>query len=55
VQANFQAGPANYSDVLIADVQYHRAKIADVQAIAVRYQDTVARFVALGGGWWNAK
>jgi len=55
VQANFQAGLANYSDVLIADVQYHQADIADLQTIAVRYQDTVALFVALGGGWWNTK
>jgi len=55
VQANFQAGLANYSDVMIADVQYHQAKIADLQTIALRYQDTVALFVALGGGWWNAK
>ncbi len=55
VQANFQAGLANYSDVIIADVQYHQAKIADLQTIALRYQDTVALFVALGGGWWNAK
>ena len=55
VQANFQAGLANYSDVLIADVQFHQAKIADLQTIAMRYQDTVALFVALGGGWWNAK
>jgi NodT family efflux transporter outer membrane factor (OMF) lipoprotein len=54
VQANFQAGLANYSDVLIADVQFHQARIADLQTIAVRYQDTVALFVALGGGWWNA-
>jgi len=55
VQANFQAGLANYSDVMIADAQYHQAKIADLQTIALRYQDTVALFVALGGGWWNAK
>ena len=55
VQANFQAGLANYSNVLIADVQYHQAKIADLQTIAARYQDTVALFVALGGGWWNGK
>jgi NodT family efflux transporter outer membrane factor (OMF) lipoprotein len=55
IQANFQTGLANYSDVLIADVQYHQAKIANLQAIALRYQDTVALFVALGGGWWNAK
>jgi len=39
---------------LVADAQYHQAKIVDIQAIAVRYQDTVALFAALGGGWWNA-
>jgi ABC-type transport system involved in cytochrome c biogenesis permease component len=40
-----------YIDVLNADTQYHQAKIADLQATAVRYQDTVALFAALGGGW----
>jgi outer membrane protein TolC len=44
-----------YLDVLLADTQYHRTKIADLQLIAVRYQDTVALFAALGGGWWNAQ
>jgi NodT family efflux transporter outer membrane factor (OMF) lipoprotein len=53
VQANYEAGIATYLDVLTADTQYHQAKIADLQAIAVRYQDTVALFAALGGGWWN--
>jgi hypothetical protein len=32
-----------------------RLNIAEIQAIAVRYQDTVALFVALGGGWWNTE
>jgi len=55
VQANYEAGIATYLDVAVADTQYHQAKIADLQAIAVRYQDTVALFAALGGGWWNAQ
>ena len=25
----------------------------EIRAIAVRYQDTVALFAALGRGWWN--
>jgi NodT family efflux transporter outer membrane factor (OMF) lipoprotein len=54
IQANYQAGLANYLDVLNADAQDHQAKINQLQAIAVRYQDTVALFAALGGGWWNA-
>ena len=53
VQVNYQAGITTYLDVLVADTQYHQAQIADLQAIAVRYQDTVALFAALGGGWWN--
>jgi NodT family efflux transporter outer membrane factor (OMF) lipoprotein len=55
IQANYQAGLATYLDVLNADAQYHQAHIADIQAITLRYQDTVALFAALGGGWWNAE
>jgi outer membrane protein TolC len=40
--------------VWAADVQFHEATIGYLQAVAQRYQDTVALFVALGGGWWNA-
>ena len=53
VQANYAAGLDGYLDVLLADAQYHQARISDLQSIAVRYQDTVALYVALGGGWWN--
>ena len=53
IQANYQAGTANYVQVLVADGQYHQAKIGYLQAVAQRYQDTAALFVALGGGWWN--
>jgi NodT family efflux transporter outer membrane factor (OMF) lipoprotein len=54
VQANYQAGIANYLQVLVADNQYHQARIGYLQAQTQRYQDTVALFVALGG-WWNAE
>ncbi len=54
IQIAYQTGIANYLQVLIADEQYHQAKIAYIQTQAQRYQDTVALFVALGGGWWNA-
>ncbi len=55
IQANYQAGIANYLQVLIANGQYHQAKIVYLQAVAQRFQDTVALFVALGGGWWNTE
>ena len=52
-QVDYEAGIATYLDVLIADTQYHQAIINESQATAVRYQDTVALYVALGGGWWS--
>jgi len=55
IQANYQGGIASYLEVLIANGQYHQAKISYIEAQAQRFQDTVALFVALGGGWWNAE
>ncbi len=55
IQANYAAGLAGYLDVLSADQQYQQSRIAYVQVVAQRYQDTVGLFVALGGGWWNAQ
>lgn len=54
-QINYKSGIAAYQDVLTADVQFHQADIGYLQAVAQRHQDTVALFVALGGGWWNAQ
>lgn len=54
VQANYQAGVAGYLQLLTADAQYLQARLGYIQAEAQRLQDTVALFVALGGGWWNA-
>jgi NodT family efflux transporter outer membrane factor (OMF) lipoprotein len=53
VDVNYRAGIATYLDVLAADGQYHQAMINDLQSAATRYQDTVALYVALGGGWWG--
>lgn len=53
IQANYAAGVSNYLQVLVADGQYLLARVGYVQAVAQRLQDTVALYVALGGGWWN--
>lgn len=53
LQANYQAGIGTYLQLLIADDQYLLAKTGYFQAVAQRLQDTVAIYVALGGGWWN--
>ncbi len=54
VQINYEAGLNTFLDVLVADTQYHQALVNDLAATALRYQDTVALYVALGGGWWTA-
>ncbi len=53
IQSNYQSGTVSYLQVLIANSLYHQAKIGYIQAQAQRFQDTVALFVAVGGGWWN--
>lgn len=53
-QSQYKYGSISYIDLLIAQVQYHRALIARIQAQATRYTDTIALFQALGGGWWNS-
>ncbi len=53
IEANYQAGIVNYLQILIANEQYHQARIGHLQAQAQRLQDTVALLVALGGGWWD--
>lgn len=52
-EVNYAAGLVTYLNVLNADIQYHQSAITDLEAAAQRYQDTVALYVALGGGWWN--
>jgi NodT family efflux transporter outer membrane factor (OMF) lipoprotein len=52
--ANYKAGLVSYVQVLIADGQYQQAEIGSIAATAQRLQDTVALYVALGGGWQNA-
>ena len=51
IRANYRAGLVSYPEVLGADVDAHLADIVYYQAIGQRHQDTVALFVALGGGW----
>lgn len=54
IQTDYEAGLATYLNVLAANTLYQQAVIGDLQAAAVRLQDTVALYAALGGGWWNA-
>lgn len=53
LQANYRAGLVAYFEVLVADAQLHRVQIDYVQALAQRFQDSAALYLALGGGWWR--
>ena len=51
-RAQYQAGAIAYLDLLNSEVTYQDARIALVQAKQQRYADTVALYVAMGGGAW---
>ena len=51
IEQRFGLGGANHLELLVAQQQYQRSRIAYVQALAARYQDTAALFLALGGDW----
>ncbi|KAK45607.1 RND transporter [Caballeronia jiangsuensis] len=53
LQADYEAGTVGYLSILVADGQRHQARIAWLQGVALRLQDTVALFAALGGGWYG--
>lgn len=49
----YRLGAVNYITLLIAQRQYHQARVFLIQARAARFADTAALFQSLGGGWWN--
>jgi NodT family efflux transporter outer membrane factor (OMF) lipoprotein len=52
-QRQVKDGYASYLSLLSAEQAYQQARIALVQAQAIRFADTAALFQALGGGWWH--
>ncbi len=52
-ESQYAAGGVSYLTLLNAQRQYFDARRNRVQAEALRYADTAALYVALGGGWWN--
>ena len=48
-----ELGQVNRAALLLAQQADRQAAMAFIQARTARYADTVALFVALGGGWWN--
>jgi len=54
-QQQYHLGGVSYLSLLTAQRQYQSTQIGRIQAQASRYNDTVALFQALGGGWWPKK
>ena len=52
-QEQFRFGAINYLTLLNAEIQYGQARLNLTRARGLLYEDTVALFQALGGGWWN--
>ena len=48
-----ELGAANSLLLISAQQAYQQARVATIQARAGRLTDTIALFMALGGGWWN--
>jgi outer membrane protein TolC len=48
-----QSGFTDYLAELAAENAYQEALLSLVQAQAMRFGDSAALYVALGGGWWN--
>lgn len=46
----YQAGAVDYLSLLTSEVQYQNARIAHINAVTQRFTDTVALYIALGGG-----
>ncbi|HSW70371.1 MAG TPA: efflux transporter outer membrane subunit [Gammaproteobacteria bacterium] len=53
IKQQYHLGGVSYLSLLDAERQYQQTKIARIQSQASRYNDTIALFQALGGGWWS--
>lgn len=51
-EAGYRSGETDFSNVLLAEIDYQNALVSSASITAARLQDTTALFVALGGDWW---
>jgi len=51
IEQRYGFGGSSNLELLTAQQQYQRARLGYVQALAARYADTAALFLALGGDW----
>ena len=52
---SYAAGKINILQLLDAERVYQQARLGYAKAEAQRHQDSAQLFLAMGGGWWNAR
>jgi NodT family efflux transporter outer membrane factor (OMF) lipoprotein len=52
---SYAEGKSDVLQLLDSQRQYQQARLGLARAQAQRFQDTIQLFVAMGGGWWNAR
>jgi NodT family efflux transporter outer membrane factor (OMF) lipoprotein len=52
---SYEAGKSDLLQLLVSERAYQQARLGFAQAQGQRFEDTAQLFVALGGGWWQAK
>ena len=50
--AQYQVGATDLAALLLQQQGYQQARLDQIQAVARQYQDIVALYQSLGGGWW---
>jgi NodT family efflux transporter outer membrane factor (OMF) lipoprotein len=52
-EIQYNLGAISYLNLIVAQRQYHLARIDRIRALASRYSNTAALFKAMGGAWWK--
>lgn len=51
-RAQYQIGATDLATLLLQQQSYQQARLDQIQALGTQYQDVVALYQSLGGGWW---
>lgn len=54
-RAQYQIGATDLATLLLQQQGYQQARLEQIQAVGAQYQDVVALYQSLGGGWWTGQ
>jgi NodT family efflux transporter outer membrane factor (OMF) lipoprotein len=54
-RAQYQIGATDLATLLLQQQGYQQARLDQIQAVGRQYQDIVALYQSLGGGWWTGQ